>query len=175
MLAFLLPAFGGAPPSNVWQEGLCARADILSFRSDPLNEALHIAGNIEVTLTVASSAKDTAFTAKIVEVFADGREINVRDGISSLALRNGSQHPLAYEPGSELLLLLSLWPIEWEFAAGSRIRLDVSSSDFPKFHAHPNRAGPWAEQTDADVAEQTLIVGGTVESWLDLPVVAASP
>jgi putative CocE/NonD family hydrolase len=122
---------------------------------------------------VASSAEDTAFTAKIVEVFADGRAINVRDGISSLALRSGARAPLAYTPGGELRLALALWPIEWEFAAGSRIRLDVSSSDFPKFHAHPNRAGVWAEQTGADVAEQTLFAGGRAQSWVDLPVVAA--
>ena len=73
MLAFLLPGFDGSPPSNAWQEGLCARPDILSFVSEPLEEPLHIAGEIEVALNVASSAPDTAFTAKLVEVLADGR------------------------------------------------------------------------------------------------------
>ena len=72
MLAFLLPGFDGAPAANVLQEDLCDRDDILSFETLPLEHSLHFAGRIEVALTVASDARDTAFTAKVVEVMADG-------------------------------------------------------------------------------------------------------
>ena len=171
MLAFLLPGFGGSPPSNVLQEGLCERPDILSFSSEVLEQDMHIAGKIEVMLTVASSAEDTAFTAKLVEVFEDGREVNVRDAITSLAFRNGAATARSYLPGSEVVTGMLLWPIEWEFQEGSRIRLDLSSSNFPNFHAHSNRAGLWSEQSEVEVADQTVFAGEGRPSWVALPVV----
>jgi putative CocE/NonD family hydrolase len=124
-----------------------------------------IAGEIRVNLEIASSAPDTAFTAKLMEVFPDGRAINIRDNITSLAYRDGGLNRLSYSPGDAINVSIDMWPIEWRVSSGSRIRLDISSSDFPKFHAHRNRAGPWAEQDGVDVATQTLM-GGT----LKLPV-----
>ena len=167
MLAFILPGFEGAAPANVLQEGLCNRADVLSFVTPPLDASLLIAGEIRVNLEIASSAPDTAFTAKLMEVFPDGRAINIRDNITSLAYRDGGLNRLAYSPGDAINVSIDMWPIEWRVSSGSRIRLDISSSDFPKFHAHRNRAGPWAEQDGVDVATQTLM-GGTLE----LPVSA---
>jgi putative CocE/NonD family hydrolase len=180
MLAFVLPGFDGAPPANVWQGDLCKRNDILSFTSVPLTSPLHIAGNIKVALTIASDVEDTAFTAKLIEVFPDGRAVNIRDGITSLAFRGkerstGSTNgavPLPYAPGNRIEITLELWPIEWKVAAGSRLRLDISSSDFPKYHAHPNRAGVWSAQSEAQVATQNLYTGPGTNSWLELPVVA---
>lgn len=77
----------------------------------------------------------------------------------------GGLNRLSYSPGDAINVSIDMWPIEWRVSSGSRIRLDISSSDFPKFHAHRNRAGPWAEQDGVDVATQTLM-GGT----LKLPV-----
>jgi putative CocE/NonD family hydrolase len=165
MLAFNLPGFDGAPPANVDQTGLCERDDVLTFQSPPLAKSLFISGKISVTLDVSSSAPDTAFTAKLIEVFPDGRPFNIRDSITSLAYRNGAEVPLDYTPGDRVSVTLEFWPIAWRMQVGSRLRLDVSSSDFPKFHAHTNRAGPWAEQTGADTADQ-VVYGGRV----DLPV-----
>jgi len=173
MLAFILPGFDGAPPANVWQGDLCAREDILSFLSDPLSAPLHIAGAITVGLTVASDAKDTSFTAKLVEVYPDGRAVNIRDGITTLAYRNGSTEPMPYEAGVPVDLTLEFWPIDWAVTEGSRLRLDVSSSDFPKYHAHPNRAGVWSAQAHAVEATQGLYTGPSRASWLELPVVSA--
>lgn len=172
MLAFILPGFDGAPPANVWQGDLCEREDILSFSSEPFDAPLVIAGSIEVVLTVASDAEDTSFTAKLVEVFADGRAMNIRDGITTLAYRDGDDAPLPYTPGRRVSIELALWPIEWLLQAGSRLRLDISSSDFPKYHAHPNLAGVWSEQADVVVANQQLFTGPDVQSWLELPVMS---
>jgi putative CocE/NonD family hydrolase len=172
MLAFILPGFDGAPPANVWQGDLCKREDILSYVSEPLSGALHIAGAIKVALTVASTAPDTSFTAKLVEVYPDGRAVNIRDGVTTLAYRNGSDDPQGYDAGSPVELTLEFWPIDWNVAAGSRLRLDVSSSDFPKFHAHSNRAGVWSAQTDSVKAEQRVYTGAATQSWLELPIVA---
>jgi hypothetical protein len=161
MLAFNLPGFDGAPPANVEQSGLCERDDVLTFLSEALAESLMIEGAIRVTLEVSSSAPDTAFTAKLIEVFPDGRAFNIRDSITRLAFRNGAEVRQDYRPGDRVKLNLEFWPIAWRVQPGSRLRLDVSSSDFPKFHAHTNRAGPWADQAGVDIAEQ-VVHGGRV-------------
>ena len=159
MLAFRLPGFGGAPPANVEQAGLCERDDVLTFQGEPLAESLFVSGEIRVTLEVSSSAPDTAFTAKLIEVFEDGRAFNIRDSITSLGFRNGADVRQDYVPGDRVSVTLDFWPIAWRMQPGSRLRLDVSSSDFPKFHAHTNRAGPWAAQTGADSAKQVVHEG----------------
>jgi putative CocE/NonD family hydrolase len=145
----------------VEQSGLCERDDVLTFHSEVLAESLLIEGAINVQLDVSSSVPDTAFTAKLIEVFPDGRSFNIRDSITTLAFSNGSEVRQDYQPGARLALNLKFWPIAWRVQPGSRLRLDVSSSDFPKFHAHTNRAGPWADQAGADIAEQ-VVYGGRI-------------
>jgi putative CocE/NonD family hydrolase len=169
-LAFLLA--DGGPVHSVLQDGICDRTDVLSFTTPVLEAPLHIAGPIRVALSVSSDAPDTAFTAKLVEVRPDGHAFNVRDGITSLAYRDDERAAAPYEPGSVVGLELELWPIEWRVQPGSRLRLDVSSSNFPAYHAHPNRAGVWSLQADAVPARQTLHAGPAHEGWLALSVVA---
>jgi len=146
-------------PVAVAEQGTsdCQRPDVLSFLSEPFAQGLHIAGAMQVALTVASSAPDTAFTVKVSEAFADGRVLNIRDDITSLgAYRSRTD---AYQPGSPIALAFSLAPIDWTLTAGSRLRVDVSSSNAPAFPAHTNRAGLWSEIAQADKAEQTLFSG----------------
>jgi putative CocE/NonD family hydrolase len=159
MLAYNLRGYDGAPPANVDQSGLCERDDVLTFLSEPFEEGLFISGDITVELEVSSTAPDTAFTAKLIEVFPDGSTYNIRDTITSLAYRNGAEKPLEYSPGEPVTITLDFWPIAWKLQPGSTLRLDISSSDFPKFHAHTNRAGPWSEQTGADIAVQSIYGG----------------
>ena len=170
MLAFILPGFEGAPPANVEQSTVCERDDVLSFTTQPLTENMHIAGHIQVSLTVSSNAEDTAFTAKLVEVLADGKSINIRDSITTIALTDNASEPRDYYPGNKVNVKIKPWPIEWQIQAGSKLRLDISSSDFPKFHAHPNIAGNWASIEETMVAEQTLYTGQGSESWLEFNV-----
>jgi hypothetical protein len=162
MLAFLLPGYKGARPGNVFQRPACERNDIISYKTETLKDGLLISGKIRTNLFVSSTAPDTSFTFKLIEEFEDGRAINIRDAITSLAFRNGSQKPRSYEPGKKVEIEIVSWPIEWWVSPGSKLRLDVSSSDFPKYHAHSNRAGPWAKQIDTDVATQTLYGGELV-------------
>ena len=75
--------------------------------------------------------------------------------------RLGAEERRDYTPGRRESITLDFWPIKWQLQPGSRLRLDVSSSDFPKYHAHTNRAGPWEQQTGADIANQ-VIYGGSV-------------
>lgn len=164
LLSFAFRTFDSPAPGIVDQSGLCERADVLSFESAPLESALHLAGRAAVELSVSSDVRDTAFTAKLVAVSPDGTARNVRDGIAALS----SQHE-AYVPGSVTSVRIDLWPIEWRFPTGTKLRLDISSSNFPAFHAHPNVAGPWAEVEEVRVATQT-IHGGRIS----LPILEQS-
>lgn len=172
-LAFILA--DGGPVHSVAQGGLCERSDILSFTSEPLPRPLRIAGAITVGLSVSSTAEDTAFTAKLVEVLPDGSAFNIRDSITSLAYRSGDEVPQSYTPGAVESIEIALWPIEWVVSAGSALRLDISSSNFPAFHAHPNVAGVWALQETSQPARQTLYAGPGRAGWLDLPVAPIEP
>lgn len=172
-LAFILA--DGGPVHSVLQRGLCERPDVLSFTSEPLVEPLRIAGPIQVGLSVSSSAPDTAFTAKLIEVLPDGRAYNIRDSITSLAYRNSDSAAELYTPETVVSVEIDLWPIEWVVAAGSRLRLDISSSNFPAFHAHPNVAGIWALQEEAQTARQTLYAGPDRPAWLSLHVAPLDP
>ncbi len=174
LLAFAIPGFGGVEPGSVRQPDVCYRPDVLSFLSEPLEHDLHIAGEIRVTLHVASSAFDSAFTARVSAVMPDGETYHIRSSIMSLAYREGDDAPVSYTPGVVVPLEISMWPIDWLLRKGDRLRLDVSSSDFPAYHAHANRAGPWALQSDPIVARQRLFTGGEFPSRVELPVWSGS-
>ncbi|WP_248927164.1 CocE/NonD family hydrolase [Paenibacillus hamazuiensis] len=173
--AALLRYLGGEPDAakaaSVVQDPPGYRDDVISFLSEPLQHDLRIAGMMKARLIVSSDAEDTAFTVNVMEVFADGAAYNIRDGITSLAYRGGAPRPLDYRPHEPARIEIECWPITWTLKAGSRLRLDISSSNFPAYHAHPNLAGPWALQTEVRLAEQTVYYGGKHSSYLEIPVV----
>ncbi len=138
------------------QPGPNWRSDVLSFVSAPLEQDLPLLGGIEVELYVMSTAADTAFTAKLMEVTPDGRAYNIRGSIATLA------HKEPYTPGHIRRLTISMWAVAFTLRAGSRLRLDVSSSDFPQYAVHTNLPGCWAEQERAVTAQQTVLCG---EKW----------
>ena len=174
LLSFAIPGWRGTPPSMRDQVGLCNRKDVLSFVSPPLAGDVHLAGRLKVTMTVSSDVDDTAFTAKIIEVDPYGVAVNIRDTITSLAYRNGVTMPVDYQPGELVELVLETWPIEWKIPRGHRVRVDISSSNFPAYHAHTNYAGPWALQVETRPAVQTLHVGPGAPARLDLPIIPPS-
>jgi putative hydrolase, CocE/NonD family len=174
LLAWLDPRMGGAAPASLLQPEPGYRPDVLSFVSEPLPESATIVGRTRVRLLVSSSAEDTAFTAKLMELKPDGKAYNIGDGISSLAFRAGIERAAPYEPGTAVSLDLEFWPIAWRVGAASRLRLDVSSSNFPAYHAHPNVAGPWASIASVRVARQTLYAGAPGASFIELPIAAES-
>jgi len=147
------------------------RDDVISFLSQPLTEPLLLAGQVKVVLHVSSDCYDTAFSYKISEVFADGSTYNIRTGISTLGFRN---QPLGdrqtYNPGEIVELNIESLPIMWQLQPGSRIRVDISSSDFPQYSVHSNYAGVWSKQTRTRVAQQTLYMGGEYQSRIEIPM-----
>lgn len=163
LLAFAFGTFGGVEPGPVAQDGNCARRDVLSFRSDAMQEDLHIAGAVRARLKVSSDAPDTAFTVKLYEAQPDGSLVSIRDGARTLALRDSDAARVVYRPGEVVDLDIELWPIEWVVPAGRRLVLEVSSSNFPALDAHSNRFGPWAQQTGSDVATNRVHAGSRLE------------
>lgn len=158
-----VPSLGG---SNNFETGvvdqgsdICSRDDVLSFESEVFEQSATISGAMQVALKVSSDAKDSAFTVKVQEKLADGRVLNIRDDITSLSFRNGYQFRQTYEPNTVVDVNFNLTPIEWTLQSGSSIRLDISSSNYPYFNAHPNTDKLWSTSSDRKQAEQTLLSG----------------
>lgn len=133
------------------------RPDIVSFVSEPLNEKLNIAGQVKVHLKVRTDVDDTAFSAKLCEIFPDGRAYNIRSGITTIAadLPEGRD----YHPGETTEVCVDFWDIVWSVQPGSCLRLDISSSDFPQYAAHSNYAGIWSDQGESRIAHQIICTG----------------
>jgi putative CocE/NonD family hydrolase len=127
-----------------------------------------------VRLRVASSAPDTDFTAKLVDVhppnddYPDGYDMLLCDSIIRCRYRNGFDHEELMEPGEEVEVTILLPPTSNLFAAGHRIRVDVSSSNFPRLDRNPNTGEPIGRHTRMEVAEQIVFGGEAV-----LPVIPA--
>ncbi len=151
------------------------RPDVLSFVSEPLERDLVVIGSISVQLRVASSAGDTAFAAKVMEVLPTGEAYHIRTGITTLGYRGHSGTRRPYEPGTAVDAPIDMWDIAWKLHRGSRIRLDVTSSDFPQYTAHSNYPGVWSRQAAAQKAVQTIFFGDGADSALvSFPVLKES-
>ncbi len=161
--SFLGPLNLSVAPGALTQKGKCERDDVLTFISEKFEENRTISGTMLVNLLVSSDAEDTAFTAKIIDVAPDGTAVNIRDTISTLSFRNHARSALLYEPNSLVEVVLDMWAIEWTIKAGHRLRVDVSSSNFPAYNIHGNRAGAWAEVSEPKIAQQTVYSGSYVE------------
>ncbi len=152
------------------QPGPDYRKDVISFVSDVLDKKLLVEGRIKVKLFVSSDAEDTAFTAKIMEVFPDGKTVNVRGSITTLAFRNGSDRRQEYIPGEIVEICIQMWDIAWCFREGSRVRVDISSSDFPQYAVHTNYPGLWSLQDKTKKAVQAVYTGLQYPSAVILPI-----
>lgn len=133
------------------------RPDVVSFVSEPLARPLPVCGQIRVRLRVSTDGGDTAFTAKLMEVFPDGRAYNIRGGITTIQADMPEGH--TYAAGEIADVQVEMWDMAWTLQPGSCLRLDVSSSDFPQYAIHSNYAGLWSEQKQTRVAQQTLWLG----------------
>ena len=160
LLAWVSPGFTDLPHGVSKQMDYEDRQDVLIFKTIPLDKPLTIMGKMVFKLLVSSSAEDTAFTVKVSEQLLSGETYNIADGISSISYRNNSTTPLDYQNGEKVELEINCWDVAWQCQAGSRIRIDISSSNFPMYHVHSNTKGPWSEKEESDVmAIQTLYCG----------------
>ena len=129
------------------------RADILCYTSEPLVEPMEVIGHIELVLFASSSALDTDFTGKLVDVSPDGEATILTDGILRARYRESMSQPSHLEPGHVYELRLDLWATANLFKAGHRIRLEVSSSNFPRFDRNTNTGNTIAEDGPDDLVQ----------------------
>ncbi|MFZ9888773.1 MAG: CocE/NonD family hydrolase [Myxococcota bacterium] len=173
-IAFAIPGMNGLPAGPVALPWPCDRDDVVRLAGAALKSDLRIAGFATVELTVSSSAPDSAFVVKLVDIAPDGVAVHVSDGIATLQ-RPRHDVEQTYVPHTETRLTLELYPNEWVFHAGHRVGLWISSSVFPTFSIHPNTSRPWYLETTTEVATQRIEFEAT-ESQLILPrVTAGSP
>jgi putative CocE/NonD family hydrolase len=157
-----VPSCGGALPGPgggaADQRALEARADVLCYTSAPLESERLVLGPVRVLLHVASSAPDTDFSAKLVDVDRDGAAVHLCEGIARCRWRAGGDEPTWLEPDEPIQLAIDLGAAAFRFGTGHRIRLEISSSNVPRFDGNGNvRAEPARLTTDAcETARQTV-------------------
>jgi uncharacterized protein len=139
------------------QRKMEARADILVYTSDPLKEGTEVSGPIDVTLYVSSDAKDTDFTVKVLDVYPDGTAYNLDETIQRLRYRDGYDKPPVWmEPGKVYKVTLQPMTTSNFFPAGHRVRIEVSSSNFPRFDRNLNTGGKNFDEKDGVVAHNVV-------------------
>jgi putative CocE/NonD family hydrolase len=146
------------------------RADVLVYSSGPLEAGLEVVGPVKVVLYVSSSARDTDFTAKLVDVFPDGAARILSDGILRLRYRQSLADPVLARPGTIYEVTIDAGVTGNFFQRGHRVRLEVSSSNFPRFDRNPNTGGPIASETRLLRASQRIYHGPAHSSRLELLV-----
>jgi putative CocE/NonD family hydrolase len=141
---------------------LSSRPDVVSFQTEPLPDPIAAVGPVQVTLWVSSSAPDTDFTAKLLDVhpagpdYPRGYALNLCDSIVRARYRSDRAVAEPMEPGEPYEVSITLYPTANLFAAGHRIRLDVSSSNFPRFDVNPNTGEPLGTSRSRDVAHNAV-------------------
>ena len=147
------------------------RRDVLVYTSEPLTEPLEITGPVTALLWASSSAVDTDFTAKLVDVRPDGYAQNLCDGMIRARYRESASAPRLLEPGKPYRFTIDLWAISNVFLPGHRIRLEISSSNFPHFDRNLNTGEPFGEGTRGVPAHQTVFHQQEMPSHILLPVI----
>lgn len=153
---------------------LTARKDVLSFQTAPLEADLAIVGPVEIELWASTNAPDTDFTAKLVDVYPPsedyprGYALNITDGIFRVRYRNGFDKPEPVKAGEVFKITISPFATANLFKKGNRIRLDISSSNFPKFDVNPNTGEPEGTSRRKQIAVNTIFMHSQRESRLKL-------
>ena len=164
-------ALGGYSRIPADQRPIERRRDVLVYTTEPLAADLEVTGPITLKLWIASSARDTDFTGKVVDVFPDGTARALTDGILRTRYRESRTTPKMLTPNQPVELTIDLGATSNLFRAGHRIRLEVSSSNFPRFDRNPNTGGVFGEDAELRRAEQQVFHGASRPSRLIVPVV----
>jgi uncharacterized protein len=176
-----VPTRGGAvccdpkifPWGPVDQQPVENRKDVLVYTSAPMKQDLEVTGPIRVVLYASTSAPDTDFTAKLVDVFPNGEARNLTDGILRVRYRDGLDKVELAEPGKVYPLVIDAGVTSNVFLPGHSIRVEISSSNFPRFDRNPNTGRPFADETTLKKAQQVVYHSRQYPSHLLLPVIPA--
>jgi hypothetical protein len=154
------------------QREMEARPDILVYSTEPLREGMEVSGPVEVTLYVSSDVKDTDFTVKLLDVYPDGRAYNLDETIQRMRYRDGYDRPLAWMEKDQVyqVVFQPMTTSNW-FEAGHRIRIEVSSSNFPRFDRNLNTGGRNYDEATGVVAHSAVHHSAAYPSSLTVSVV----
>jgi uncharacterized protein len=158
-------------PGPLDQRPLEARDDVLVYTSPPLEAPLEVTGPLEMVLYAASSAVDTDFTAKLVDVYPDGRAIHLSEGILRARHRRSLSSVEFLQPGEPTEFRIHMAPTSNVFAAGHAIRVEISSSNFPRFDRNLNTGEDIFTSTRMQVAHQTVLHDQRHPSHLLVPTI----
>ncbi len=147
------------------------RPDVLVFTSAPVTKELEVTGPIKMVLYAASSAPDTDWTAKLVDVYPDGRPINLCDGIIRARFRQSADRPSLLQPYKVYRYEIDLWVTSNVFLPGHRIRVEISSSNFPRFDRNPNTGHAFGADAELATAIQTVYHDAKHPSHILLPII----
>lgn len=160
-----VPSFGGnvcctgnAITGGSWdQSKMEERQDILVYSSDVLKEGIELSGSIDLTLFVSSSAKDTDFTVKLIDVDENGKAWNLDETIQRMRYRDGYEKPLAWmDAGKVYKVMFQPMTTSNYFAPGHRIRIEISSSNFPRFDRNMNTGGNNYDEVKGVIARNSV-------------------
>ncbi len=175
-----VPTRGGAvlmtqeyPAGPFDQRAIEARPDVLVYTSTPLEQDTEVTGPITMRLWAVSSAPDTDVVARLTDVFPDGRSFNLTDGIVRARYRHFARGkpPSPIEPGRPYEYEIDLWATSNVFKAGHRLRLQVTSSCFPRWDRNPNTGHPFGVDAELRVAHQQILHDREHPSHIVLPLV----
>jgi putative CocE/NonD family hydrolase len=168
-----VPSLHGAPlyviPTD--QRPLAGRKDILVYQSKLLPERIEVTGNPRVELFASSSAPDTDFFVRLIDVSPDGMARDVSLGMVRARYRDGLDRPALIEPGKIIRYTIEMDPTSNAFLPGHRIRLDITSSDFPNYDRNHNTAADQNADAELKIAQQTIYHGAEQATRIVLPYI----
>jgi uncharacterized protein len=147
------------------------RSDVLVYTTDPLTGDTEVTGPTTVDLWAQSSAPDTDFTAKLDVVKPDGEVINLNNGIIRTSFRDSLSAPLPATPDQPYDYRIHIWPTSFQFRRGDRIRIEISSSDYPQFAPNPNTGEPFGQDAASQPATQTILHDAAHLSKVTMPII----
>lgn len=169
-----VPTLGGqsavAGSGAVDQRAVEQRKDVLVYTGETLTDALDVVGPLSANFHVSSSAPDTDFTVKLVDVFPDGTALNVQEGILRMRYREGMDKKVWMRPQGVYPITISLQATAYSFAKGHRIRVEVSSSNFPRFDRNLNTGGNNFNETEWQTASNSVHHSPEYPSHIVLPI-----
>jgi putative CocE/NonD family hydrolase len=177
--AYPVPSLGGhsccgaasGPQGPYDQTPVEQRSDVLVYSSDALTADTEVTGPATVHLWASSTAPDTDFTAKLTVVKPDGQVVNLNNGILRTSFRDSLSDPHPATAGKPHEYTISIWPTSYLYRAGERVRVEISSSDYPQFAPNPNTGEPFGGSAATQPATQTILHDAAHPSSISLPII----
>jgi putative CocE/NonD family hydrolase len=159
-------------PKN--QNSIESRPDVLLFTTPPLDEPVEVTGRVLARLFVSSSAADTDLSIRLCDVYPDGKSYLFTDGMLRLRYRNSLEKPEPLVPGAVVPVTVDCWSTSIVFNRGHRIRIAVTSSNYPRFDVNPGTGKPWSDDGAKVKQSNRIYCDAAHPSCIELPVVAVT-